>query len=867
MATITTLRPSATSSGVGWTATPSGTLHGVTADDNDATYALWSGAGSALILATPLDAPPAGESRHLVRLRARGEDGDAWWAVRLASGSLVAGSAGSFASTPGTVTGSWQAGAPASGSTVLSAYVVGQTTNLRIIELYLDVDSRLPPDFTAQILDGSGAPNTSVTDTVTPVVRANALDLDGLTPRQYRYWVTRGGITVWDTGVVSGAPFDRTTAPLENGSYTAFLQVWSTLGTNTAYASAVKQIVFTVSVGVVPAPASPTVTEQLPLFTVEACAPDDLSAFDDGTAWVEIERVDCPSTVLYDWDSPSLTALLLPGTADNYASTPDTAALDITGDIDLRAKITPDDWTPAADQALIAKWVTTGSQRSYQFILRSTGALRFSRSTDGSSGTIVDTDSTVATGFVDGSTHWVRVTRASASGTVTFYTSPDGTNWTQLGAAVVTGAATMFSSTAPLEVGSRVTGFTDNFAGMIHRAQVHNGINGTVVADPRFDTQSAGATSFVDSTGKTWTIHGTAAILIDPTDPDGWVGEGTTTVRRITNPVHDGTGALEATEIFGAGFDEVRFNDASGVRDLSANGPTLGAWILVPAGAPGTGWQGRLELQDPGFTWMPGPDFSLTPGQWTHVTYTPSPALLASCRSIGFAIGATGVDATQPVVVDTLMQGYGDLSDPQQTTTSLAILGPLTAEECAEWVDWTVPRTGMGASCDYDPDPCCSYYRARTVGFVDGSLLVSAWSPPPGGLSCLSWSEDEHLIRTADADGPMYVRVAGKFDWDVTRPFTAATGVNGTRFVTSAPPGGRNLHMVAAVESEAALAELHAVLSRPLVLISPSDASEVWAAPVTESVRIVKIGRIREVRADFIATGPEPGPQLADVGA
>src|SRR5690606_19420555 len=81
----------ATSSGVGWTAQPSGALHEVTADDNDATYAEWSGSGSAMILATPLAAPPVGERRHLVRIRARGEGGWAWWAVRLATGQLRPG--------------------------------------------------------------------------------------------------------------------------------------------------------------------------------------------------------------------------------------------------------------------------------------------------------------------------------------------------------------------------------------------------------------------------------------------------------------------------------------------------------------------------------------------------------------------------------------------------------------------------------------------------------------------------------------------------------------------------------------------------------------------------------------------------------
>jgi len=202
-----------------------------------------------------------------------------------------------------------------------------------------------------------------------------------------------------------------------------------------------------------------------------------------------------------------------------------------------------------------------------------------------------------------------------------------------------------------------------------------------------------------------------------------------------------------------------------------------------------------------------------------------------------------------------------------QGLTSVAILGPLATDECATWTDFTLPRSGVGATCEHQPGECCSYYRARTVVRSDGQLLVSDWSAGSGEeLFCLEWSEDEHLIRTTGPDGPMYTVVLGRFEWSVARPFTAATGVMGSRFVTSAPPSGRDLSMVAAVESEAELAELRAVLARPLVLVSPSDANEVWAAPVAESVRIVKIGRIRQVTASFIGTGPEPPPQTADVG-
>jgi hypothetical protein len=311
MGTITTLRPSATSSGVGWTPS-TGTLHGVTSDDSDLTYAAWGGDGSALILATPADAPPDGERRHQVRLRARGEDGSAWWAVRLSSGSLVAGAAALFGASPETVVGSWGTGAPADGSTVLYTYVTGQTTGVRITELYLDVDSRLAPTFTPQILDGSGAVTTTISDTAQPTIRTDGLDLDDLAARQYRYWVTLNGAIVWDTGTVSGSPVNRQTTPLDNGDYVAHLQVWSTLGANTAYASDEETLEFTVSVGAIPAPDPPAVTEEAPFYVINACAPD-VDAFDGAEGWLEIQRVDCAQGGY----------LLLPGTNGAYASTPD----------------------------------------------------------------------------------------------------------------------------------------------------------------------------------------------------------------------------------------------------------------------------------------------------------------------------------------------------------------------------------------------------------------------------------------------------------------------------------------------------------------------------------------------------------------
>lgn len=206
-------------------------------------------------------------------------------------------------------------------------------------------------------------------------------------------------------------------------------------------------------------------------------------------------------------------ALVLPGSSGAYASTPDAAALDITGDIDLRADVALADWTPAAEQTLISKFVTTSNQRSWRLLLNAAGTLGLATSADGSA--VLFHNSTVPVGATDGTRVTVRATmdvnNGSAQRVVTFYTGPtvDGP-WTQLGAAVtVSGATSLFSGTAPVEIGSFNSGSSAMATGTVYAAKILNGIGGTVAADPTFGRATA-ATTFNDSTGKTWTRNGAA---------------------------------------------------------------------------------------------------------------------------------------------------------------------------------------------------------------------------------------------------------------------------------------------------------------------------------------------------------------------
>jgi hypothetical protein len=156
----------------------------------------------------------------------------------------------------------------------------------------------------------------------------------------------------------------------------------------------------------------------------------------------------------------------------------------ITGDIDIRVRINPTTWTPAGDQTIAAKWDTTGSNRSWLFILKTTGALGFNWSTTGSSG-VGEKDSTVTIPATanpgDGNPLWVRVVfdvdNGASGNDVKFYYSTDGTAWTQLGTTITTAGVTSINGgTGAYQIGSFTAGFSSPFAGKIHKIEVHPGI-------------------------------------------------------------------------------------------------------------------------------------------------------------------------------------------------------------------------------------------------------------------------------------------------------------------------------------------------------------------------------------------------------
>lgn len=217
-------------------------------------------------------------------------------------------------------------------------------------------------------------------------------------------------------------------------------------------------------------------------------------------------RVSVPGTTRY---------LELPGTPEAFASTPDAAALDITGDLDLRWEGEANWYGPGA-RTLIGKWEPAGDQRSYLLRIQS-GLLTFSYSTAGTSSSFFFSQALPALPPHAA----VRVTFDADNGAgvrvVRFYWAETLAGpWAEFAdPATLAGTAPIFVGTAPLAVGPvdlTASPPRTPVEGRVYAAEVRSGINGTLVAAPDFQAQAVGAPGFTDSAGRVWALTGAARI-------------------------------------------------------------------------------------------------------------------------------------------------------------------------------------------------------------------------------------------------------------------------------------------------------------------------------------------------------------------
>jgi hypothetical protein len=205
----------------------------------------------------------------------------------------------------------------------------------------------------------------------------------------------------------------------------------------------------------------------------------------------------------------------LNGTAGNYFSTPDSAAVSIGQQFALAIDLSRRDWTPAATQIFLAK--RTAGQYTLLFYLRTDGKIDLGISTNGNTTAVLFTSS-AAVPDVANARYFIgaEVDLNNGSGSsASFYTSNDsGATWSELGATQTNvGTFTPFDGTAPLEAGSQQAGTVALAECNIYRAFVTAGtLADAKTADFNPALYTSG-TTFTASTGEVWTVNGGAHIV------------------------------------------------------------------------------------------------------------------------------------------------------------------------------------------------------------------------------------------------------------------------------------------------------------------------------------------------------------------
>lgn len=382
------------------------------------------------------------------------------------------------------------------------------------------------------------------------------------------------------------------------------------------------------------------------------------------------------------------------------ATTPDVAALDITGDIDIRFDATLSNWLASGSVELCGKGATTGNQRSWLLMMRDQRVF-FEWSAAGT--TTIQKQSTVAPAVPSNRRMAVRVTldvdNGASGNTVTFYTAPTLAGpWTQLGDPVVTASTTaLFNSSAALRVGD---GWDDlgfpSSAGKVWSFELRSGIGGSVVANPDFTGKAAGTTSFADGTGKTWTVGASSAIsdrhnrfvLSVPEWPPSWHVSG--------NDVRAELQAAGPLRRLNAGNKPL---DSGLQRHIMANG-ALDCWPLTD-GAQAT----RGNSLFGGQPMVPRLTFGTDPVQWASGTLA---------------------DWTDPVVqlpagTDGTLLGPAPVSTAAASgwSADLSVSGIKTGD-----VDFTIADRGAGS----DADPRFIWYLALNRASNNVQLFCSSIS-------------------------------------------------------------------------------------------------------------------------------------------
>src|SRR5690606_25160283 len=153
-----------------------------------------------------------------------------------------------------------------------------------------------------------------------------------------------------------------------------------------------------------------------------------------------------------------------------------------------------DNWSPAGNNYLVAKYNPVSGGRSYA--LQIDGTLRLLVSEDGN--TFDDAYCTTSIPASNGTRLAVRVTFNATNGQVNFYTAPTiDSTWNQLGSTVdIGGNFNLQNTNQPLSIGANSVGGSPIGGGTIHAVEIRDAPNGNIPSHMKFYDKTTDVSAF-----------------------------------------------------------------------------------------------------------------------------------------------------------------------------------------------------------------------------------------------------------------------------------------------------------------------------------------------------------------------------------
>jgi aryl-phospho-beta-D-glucosidase BglC (GH1 family) len=238
---------------------------------------------------------------------------------------------------------------------------------------------------------------------------------------------------------------------------------------------------------------------------------------------------------------------------------------------------------------------------------------------------------------------------------------------------------------------------------------------------------------------------------------EGWLGENSV-VSRDEHQGHSGGGSLRVSRLVSSAWSSLRVNERSTVepRDITGTGRRFSAWVMVPAGTPGS-WVARLNAQNGDWTWAFGRATVLTPGRWTKIRFTLPLGIATSLRRIGVQFEVTGGQGAVSARVDEVRQ------DVRSATTPPSSVTPTTKAPSPTTVaPTTAPPTTTAPPATVAPPPSVGWPTGKDAlqrKALSELRVFTDWLAPSGAkgyIGEVGWPNDESTSRWNDLADTWY---------------------------------------------------------------------------------------------------------------